>query len=421
MSAKTLSTSTSIHNRNGNNTITANNQPKPSFGRLLFLKSITLITIITFLWSGLVINLLQVILYSTLRRVNFKLFTKINYYLMYTAYSQVVVLFDLFFGARVTVYHANREQEDEMFSNHSIFLPNHNYNLDWIAAWMVADKYGHLANCKAMLKNNLRYIPIVGWSWSMSDQLFLDREWEKDKHKLDSSIDTLLKYDPMVATFFCEGTRFATSTYQECVKFAAERGIEAPKYHLIPRTKGFVAVMRHLKLRHREDPKLKVNIYNTQVAFNQNHGMTIGDIVAKGAQPRGHLYLEKIPFDEIPDNDEECAKWLHDLFLKKDNLEEHFRKHQAFPGHIDTRFVNYKPRLVGIANWLFWISYTLIPFGYLISNLYARYGAFYVSLAMSVFFMLSYIYLNFIMDQADVSEGKPALPNSSKTKNNKTA
>lgn len=372
--------------------------------RLVILKVLTLTTIITFLWSGLAINFLQLINYLILRRLNFSLFTKVNYYLMYSAWAQIVTLFDWIFESQFKVYHAKEDEEGLMFKDHSIFLANHSYELDWVGAWLVTDKFGQLASCKAMLKSDLKYVPIVGWSWAMSDQLFLDRNWEKDKHKFGGSIDTLLNYQPMVATFFCEGTRFTKDKFIQSQKFAKERGIEAPKYHLIPRTKGFVAVIRHLKQRQSENPNLKVVIYNAQVAYEEDGAMNIGDVVKRGLKPKGHGYFERIPLDDIPSDEEACAQWLHNLFLKKDTLQEYFNTHKSFPGHLDSKFINYKPRLATIFNWLLWTLYTFLAIAYLIASLYARYGTFLVSIVMVTFLILSYSYLNYIIYQADVED-----------------
>lgn len=373
---------------------------------IIILKLLTLTTIITFLWSGLAINFLQLLNYIFVRRLNFQLFTKINYYLMYSAWAQIVTLFDWFFGSTFKVYHSTKEQEKEIFNDHSIFLANHGFELDWVGAWLVTDKFGQLASCKAMLKSDLKYLPVTGWSWAMSDQLFLDRNWEKDKHKLASSIDILLRYRPMVATFFCEGTRFTKDKVEASKKFAEERGLVAPKYHLVPRTKGFVAVMRHIKQRQKENPDLKLWIYNAQIAYEDTGAMNIADIVKRGLKPRGHIYFERISIDEVPNDDEGCAKWLHNLFLKKDELLEYFNQNKSFKGYEDRRFINYKPRLTTICNWLFWQLYTLLPLLYLIFSLYSKYGTFLVSLVMSAFFTLSYSYLTWIMYQADVNEGK---------------
>lgn len=381
---------------------------------MMLLKVVTLTTIITFLWSGLTINLLQLANYLLVRRVNFAWFTRINYYLMYSAWAQIVALFDWFFAAKFEVYHAKREQEDEIFKDHCIFLANHGYELDWVGAWLVTDKFGHLASCKAMLKSDLKYVPIVGWSWAMSDQLFLDRNWEKDKHKFGASMDVLLKYEPMVATFFCEGTRFTKDKIEESLKFAKERGIEAPKYHLIPRTKGFVAVMRHIKEKQRQNPELKLWIYNAQIAFHESGAMNISDVVKRGLKPKGALYFERISVDEVPDDDEGCGQWLHNLFLKKDKLQEYFNEHGKFPGHLDKRFREYKPRYSTIFYWILWTLYTILPLAYLVASLYARYGPLHVSIVVSTFFVLSYIYLNYIMYTSEGIKKNQKLRNGEK-------
>lgn len=325
---------------------------------------------------------------------------------MYSAWAQIVTLFDWFFGSTFKVYHATKEQEKEMFKDHSIFLANHGFELDWVGAWLVTDKFGQLASCKAMLKSDLKYIPVTGWSWAMSDQLFLDRNWEKDKHKLASSIDILLKYRPMVATFFCEGTRFTRDKVEASKKFAEERGLVAPRYHLVPRTKGFVAVMRHIKEKQKQCSNFKMWIYNAQIAYEESGAMNIADVVKRGLKPRGHIYFERISIDEVPNDDEGCAQWLHNLFLKKDELQEYFNQNNSFKGFEDSKFVNYKPRLTTICNWIFWQLYTLLPLLYLIFSLYSKYGTFLVSLVVSAFFTLSYSYLTWIMYQADVTEGK---------------
>lgn len=374
--------------------------------KLIVLKLLTLTTIITFLWSGLTINLLQLVNYLLVRNVNFQLFTKLNYYLMYSAWAQIVTLFDWFFRAKFTVYHKYKDQEELIFKDHSIFLANHGYELDWVGAWLVTDKFGHMASCKAMLKSDLKYIPVVGWSWALSDQLFLDRNWEKDKHKFKNSIDTLLRYRPLVATFFCEGTRFTKDKIEACQKFAKERNLQAPKYHLVPRTKGFVAVIKQLKLKKLQEPDLKLFIYDAQIAFDERGALTIADIIQRGMKPEGHIYFARHELDEIPDGEEECAQWLHNLYLAKDSLQEYFNEHHKYPGFEDRRFKNYRPRLTTIANWCLWTLYTIIPLCYLTYNLYTRYGTFLVSIVMSLCFMLSYMYLNWIMWQADSGNSK---------------
>ena len=39
----------------------------------------------------------------------------------------------------------------------------------------------------------LAYVPVVGWSWLMSDVVFLARDWEKDRLKLDQGVKQVTK------------------------------------------------------------------------------------------------------------------------------------------------------------------------------------------------------------------------------------
>lgn len=377
--------------------------------RMLAAKLVILFTIITFICSGLPISALMLLNYVLLRPLNFKLFARVNYCLMYSLWSQIVALFDWVFSAKLRVYHKHETQQGEpMFAEHCVFLANHTYELDWIAAWQFTDKYSHLASCKAMLKDDLKYIPITGWTWRMSDQILLDRNWDKDKHKFSSAVDNLLKYEPMIATFFCEGARFTRQKAEACREFAKQRAIDAPKYHLIPRTKGWCEFVRLIKQRQARDKSLKVFVYNAQVAFEERGANSIAEILQTGKQPLGHLYFEKIDFDEVPADEHAAAKWLQDLYVAKDALHEHFLQHGRFPGfENDEKFTpEYRPRLLSLANWTFWLTFTLASLTALVMRCYATSGALYVSLVVTSCVLVSYGFLSYVIYEADMVENK---------------
>ena len=41
----------------------------------------------------------------------------------------------------------------------------------------------------------LRYVPVVGWSWLMSDVVFLARDWEKDRLELADGVKQVKSVD----------------------------------------------------------------------------------------------------------------------------------------------------------------------------------------------------------------------------------
>ena len=62
---------------------------------------------------------------------------------------------------------------------------NHHYEMDWLYGWMVADRAGLLGNARVYVKKMIQYVPVVGWAWAMSDAVFLERSWDKDKQNLE--------------------------------------------------------------------------------------------------------------------------------------------------------------------------------------------------------------------------------------------
>jgi len=42
------------------------------------------------------------------------------------------------------------------------------------------------------VRKMLRYVPVVGWSWAMSDIVFLARDWEKDRLQLADGVKQVI-------------------------------------------------------------------------------------------------------------------------------------------------------------------------------------------------------------------------------------
>lgn len=75
----------------------------------------------------------------------------------------------------------------------------------------------------------------------------MDRDWKKDKDSIGPIIDDYLDcVDPIQIVLFCEGTRYTEEKYRASIDFAKEKGYEPFKHHLIPKTRGFVAIIKRL-------------------------------------------------------------------------------------------------------------------------------------------------------------------------------
>ncbi len=142
---------------------------------------------VTFLVSGLFVNAVQGTLFLLVGTWNRRLFRRINYYLVWLIYTQLLFLADWWSASRVVLYGS-----DDFFrlcgTEHALIVMNHHYELDWLYGWMVADRFGVLGNGRVFLKRVLRLAPIIGWCWSMSDVIYLDRDWDKDKQNIADGV-----------------------------------------------------------------------------------------------------------------------------------------------------------------------------------------------------------------------------------------
>ena len=96
-------------------------------------------------------------------------------------------------------------------------------------------------------KKMLKFVPTVGWAWALSDFIFVERDWEKDKLTMTGGVDELASYPSSVwLLLYAEGTRINPEKLQASQKFAKAKNLPILKHHLTPRSKGFVHIIKCL-------------------------------------------------------------------------------------------------------------------------------------------------------------------------------
>lgn len=97
-------------------------------------------------------------------------------------------------------------------------------------------------------------------------------------------------------------------------KYARSKGYTVLQHHLFPRTKGFVESVKLMR------GKMGA-IYHIVLAFSpdEKHKATFFSLM-NGNKITAHLYIRRIPFEEVPEDDEGCAQYLRDMFVEKVNL-----------------------------------------------------------------------------------------------------
>jgi len=286
--------------------------------------SMLVVIFVGFLLSGLLINAIQLVLWLTVRPFNRWLYRKINVHLLATLWSQVLILMD-WSGSMCTV-HTDDATWFKLGQENALILMNHSNELDWLVGWIMADQVNILGNAKLFIKKAVEWIPIIGWAWKFGEIGFLERNWEKDKSTMDSFVKNIKEYeDPVWLLFFPEGTRFTAEKHAVSMEFATKTGMPHMKHLLMPRTKGFHAITQ--QLRGKFDA-----VYSTTLCFNTKLGAfpTLMNIFC-GKPVFGEIFLERIPFDDIPTEADESSQWLLDSFYEKDKLMDNYEKEGMFP------------------------------------------------------------------------------------------
>lgn len=267
---------------------------------------------------------------------------------------------------------------------HAILLLNHTYEIDWVMGWLVCDRVGVLGNARVYVKKILAYAPVLGWSWKFQEIVFLERDWEKDKQNLAKQLNNLVNYpDPMWLTLFPEGTRFTKEKHEASMIVARSKGLPELKHHLLPRTRGFVASMPHLR---EKVPAL----YDVVVAVDpENRNEPSMYSILKGRAVRAKIMIRRWPISCVPEEEKECIQWLQERYQEKDQLLGDFKRTGKFlpedsplkgrPEYEGFEEVEFKKRIWSLLLFSSWSVGILVPLfvyllGVLMSGNYAKMG-----------------------------------------------
>ncbi|CAG2060647.1 unnamed protein product, partial [Timema podura] len=223
----------------------------------------------------------------------------------------VVFLAEWWSNSNVVVYSDKEEFDKYCGKEHGYLLMNHRYEIDWLMGWFFCERMSLLGNCKTYAKKSIQYVPILGWAWKFGECIFLERSWEKDKEIIGRQIRELVDYpDSMWLLLMAEGTRFTHEKHEASKIFAREKGLPQLNHHLVPRTKGFTSSIPYLRGR-------PAAVYDIQIAFKKSDKEPTVMRMLLGLPVEAHLYVERIPLEQIPEAEEACAQWLHELYQKK--------------------------------------------------------------------------------------------------------
>lgn len=130
---------------------------------------------------------------------------------------------------------------------------------DWLYLWWVGyanapKMHGYLY---IILKESLKYIPIVGPGMMFYGFIFMSRKMAVDQPRMAYRLSKLKtkhtapdgkKYlDPMWLLLFPEGTNASQNGRNKSAKWAAKIGVKDPEHVLLPRSTGMYFCLNELK------------------------------------------------------------------------------------------------------------------------------------------------------------------------------
>ncbi|KAI9762637.1 MAG: hypothetical protein M4579_000255 [Chaenotheca gracillima] len=232
------------------------------------------------------------------------------------------------------------------FPERLVLIANHQLYTDWLYLWWIAytnRMHGHIY---IILKEALKYVPVIGPGMMFYGFIFLARNWVKDKPRFAHRLQQLKTrhsgplsgsqpLDPMWMMIFPEGTNLSNNGRNGSAKWAAKQGIKDLKHQIIPRTTGLLYCLQELK-------GTVDWVYDCTLAYEGvrrgQYGQdlfTLRSSFFQGRPPKSvNMYWRRFPLSSIPLDDSKAFEdWLRARWVEKDELLEMYMQTERFPAN----------------------------------------------------------------------------------------
>ncbi|KAL6704550.1 hypothetical protein ACN47E_008060 [Coniothyrium glycines] len=230
------------------------------------------------------------------------------------------------------------------FPERIVLISNHQIYTDWVYLWWTAytaNMHGHLY---IILKESIKYIPILGTGMMLYGFIFLSRKWATDKDRFQYRLKKLSTshsgplsgsngLDPMWLLLFPEGTNLSNNGRNASKKWADKNGIEDLRHALLPRSTGLSFCLQELKgsVEYMYDCTLAYE--GVPVGQYGQDVYTLRGTYFQGRPPKSvNLHWRRFRIADIPTaDDKEFSDWLLARYREKDDLLQYFAENQRFP------------------------------------------------------------------------------------------
>jgi len=231
------------------------------------------------------------------------------------------------------------------FPSRLIMMANHQLYSDWLYLWWIAYTNKMHGAVYIILKQSLRYLPVIGPGMMFFGFVFMSRKMETDKPRLAHRLAQLKErhegpmsegagLDPMWLMVFPEGTNLSDNGRVKSAKWAEKQGIPDMRHLLLPRSTGSFFILNEMKdtvewlydctLAYEGVPRGK---------FGQDL-FTLRSTYFQGRPPKSvNMYWRRFAISSIPlHSSEEFDLWVRERWTEKDQLLEEYLVNGRFPG-----------------------------------------------------------------------------------------
>ncbi|KAK5199280.1 hypothetical protein LTR47_006942 [Exophiala xenobiotica] len=235
------------------------------------------------------------------------------------------------------------------FPERLVYISNHQVYTEWLYLWWIAytsRMHGHIF---IILKESLKYVPILGPGMMFYGFIFMARKWVQDKPRLQHRLEKLKSrhggpmsgsegLDPMWLLIFPEGTNLSRNTKKKSTAWAESQGITDMKHVLLPRSTGLFFCLQQLQ-------GTVEWVYDCTIAYEGTpregfapEFFTIQSTYLQGRPPKCvNMHWRRFAVASIPLTDaKEFEEWLMDRWREKDAMLERWYDTGRFPADAES-------------------------------------------------------------------------------------
>ncbi|KAL2848481.1 acyltransferase-domain-containing protein [Aspergillus pseudoustus] len=250
-------------------------------------------------------------------------------------------------SVRGQIHIANDGRLKTNFPERLVLIANHQVYTDWIYLWWIAysnSMHGHIF---IILKESLKYIPILGQGMMFYGFIFMARKWLSDKPRLQHRLQKLKtqtigsdsgahKYDPMWLLIFPEGTNLSINTKRRSDAYGEKQSLPPLKHEILPRSTGLFFCLQQLR-------GTVDWVYDCTVGYEgpprgsyPDKYFTLRSTYVQGRPPTSvNMYWRRFAVADIPlDDQKDFDVWLNARWTEKDELLEQYFGTGRFPSDL---------------------------------------------------------------------------------------